>query len=205
MKHVKPPSAGEPQEAFAALATALPTGWHHAVLGLAYQVDKAVELMEKLTPTGLDRDRPELVPSMRRLVTVLIDILDDIDTDPNLEPSLAAWSIYTANNGLSVEGQNLADECEISEDSEPSLGSLDRAVNQDRWAEGGSWPGVDYEQDDSDLEPTLGSLDHNHTQEQWAAGGRRDMEEDPAEAGIGDQDGLDEQVPFRDWQMVGMV
>jgi len=32
---------------------------------------------------------------------------------------------------------------------------------------------------------------------------------DPAEeseaSGIGDQDGLDEQVPFRDWQMVGMV
>jgi hypothetical protein len=32
---------------------------------------------------------------------------------------------------------------------------------------------------------------------------------DPAEeseaSGIGDQDGLDEQVPFRDWQNVGMV
>ena len=51
----------------------------------------------------------------------------------------------------------------------------------------------------------IAAIDHNHTQEQWAAGGRRDMEEDPAEAGIGDQDGLDEQVPFRDWQMVGMV
>jgi hypothetical protein len=34
-------------------------------------------------------------------------------------------------------------------------------------------------------------------------------ESDPAElsevSGIGDQDGLDEQVPFRDWQGVGMV
>jgi hypothetical protein len=33
-----------------------------------------------------------------------------------------------------------------------------------------------------------------------------DAEEDGAElSGIADQDGLDEQVPFRDWQMVGMV
>jgi hypothetical protein len=42
-------------------------------------------------------------------------------------------------------------------------------------------------------------------QEQWASGGRRDLEQDDAESGIGDQDGLDEQVPFRDWQNVGMV
>jgi hypothetical protein len=33
----------------------------------------------------------------------------------------------------------------------------------------------------------------------------RELEHDDAESGIGDQDGLDEQVPFRDWQMVGMV
>jgi hypothetical protein len=32
-----------------------------------------------------------------------------------------------------------------------------------------------------------------------------DLEEDLSESGIGDQDGLDEQVPFRDWQNVGMV
>jgi hypothetical protein len=31
------------------------------------------------------------------------------------------------------------------------------------------------------------------------------MELEPDDSGIGDQDGLDEQVPFRDWQMVGMV
>jgi hypothetical protein len=33
-----------------------------------------------------------------------------------------------------------------------------------------------------------------------------DAELDDADlSGIGDQDGLDEQVPFRDWQGVGMV
>jgi hypothetical protein len=33
----------------------------------------------------------------------------------------------------------------------------------------------------------------------------RELEQDDAESGIADQDGLDEQVPFRDWQNVGMV
>jgi hypothetical protein len=42
-------------------------------------------------------------------------------------------------------------------------------------------------------------------QEGWAEGDRRDLELDDAESGIADQDGQDEQVPFRDWQMVGMV
>jgi hypothetical protein len=42
-------------------------------------------------------------------------------------------------------------------------------------------------------------------QEQWASGGRRDLEQDDGESGIADRDGLNEQVPFRDWQSVGMV
>jgi hypothetical protein len=55
-------------------------------------------------------------------------------------------------------------------------------------------------------EPSLGSSGDVHLdQTRWAAGGRRDLELDDAESGIADQDGLDEQVPFRDWQMVGMV
>jgi hypothetical protein len=33
----------------------------------------------------------------------------------------------------------------------------------------------------------------------------RELEQDDSETGIADQDGLDEQVPFRDWQGVGMV
>lgn len=62
------------------------------------------------------------------------------------------------------------------------------------------------EDEDSDpVEPSLGSLDGHIDQTAWAAGGRRDLELDGAESGIGDQDGLDEQVPFRDWQGVGMV
>ena len=59
--------------------------------------------------------------------------------------------------------------------------------------------------DRSDYEPSLGSVDHNHTQERWAAGSRRDLELDGAESGIGDLDGLLEQVGTQDWQQVVMA
>ena len=59
---------------------------------------------------------------------------------------------------------------------------------------------------DGTLEPSLGSVGEQHTdQTRWGAGDRRDLEQDDGERGIGDQDGLDEQIPFRDWSMVGMV
>jgi hypothetical protein len=55
-------------------------------------------------------------------------------------------------------------------------------------------------------EPSLSSVGDMHfNQERWATGSRRDLEQDDAESGIADQYGLDEQVPFRDWQNVGMV
>ena len=64
--------------------------------------------------------------------------------------------------------------------------------------------GEDEESDPA--EPSLGSVGDVHfDQTGWAAGGRRDLEQDDGESGIADQDGLDEQVPFRDWQGVGMV
>jgi hypothetical protein len=63
----------------------------------------------------------------------------------------------------------------------------------------------DGREPDVDEEPSFGSLDHNHTQERWAAGGRRDLEEDHAESGIGDLDGLLEQVGTQDWQQGGMA
>ena len=65
---------------------------------------------------------------------------------------------------------------------------------------------VDQFDGDPDLEPSLGSMGEQHiNQEVWARGDRRDLEQDDGETGIADQDGLDEQVPFRDWQHVGMV
>lgn len=57
------------------------------------------------------------------------------------------------------------------------------------------------------LEPSLGAFEgHDDQTVSWrAVNNRSDRELDPAESGIGDQDGLDEQVPFRDWQGAGMV
>ena len=61
------------------------------------------------------------------------------------------------------------------------------------------------EDEDSDpAEPCLGSIDAKDDQTAWAASGRRDLELDGAESGIGDYDGLHEQVGTQDWQQGGM-
>ena len=136
------------------------------------------------------------VKNCRELVDMMLDFLDGIEEDPDLEPTLGF-----------MNGPPETDECEIPEDAEPSLGSFDRMLDQEKaWKQVSSW-GVDYEQDDCDAEPSLGSVSNfaHSDQDQWAAGKSNDSELDDAEAGIGDQDGLDEQVPFRDWQNVGMV
>jgi hypothetical protein len=93
-------------------------------------------------------------------------------------------------------------------DDEPSLGSFDRMTDQSKsWRRGGLWevPEVDAELDTGDDEPSLGSRDHHHSQELWATGDRRDLEHDDGESGIGDRDGLLEQVGSQDWQHGGMV
>jgi hypothetical protein len=64
----------------------------------------------------------------------------------------------------------------------------------------------DPAEDDGLREPSLGAFEgHNDQAIAWASGGRRDLELDHCESGFADQDGLDEQVLFRDWQNVGMV
>jgi hypothetical protein len=40
-------------------------------------------------------------------------------------------------------------------------------------------------------------------QRRWAYGNSRDLKD--GESGIAAQDGLDEQLPFRNWQGLGMV
>jgi hypothetical protein len=54
-------------------------------------------------------------------------------------------------------------------------------------------------------EPSLGSVGDMHfDQTRWAAGNRRDLEQDDAESGIGDADGMHEQVGTQDWQQGSM-
>ncbi|MGF6433565.1 hypothetical protein [Bradyrhizobium elkanii] len=58
----------------------------------------------------------------------------------------------------------------------------------------------DPAEEDGTAEPSLGSLACHHSQQVWAAGDRRDSEQDLAESGIADLDGLLEQVGTQDWQ-----
>jgi hypothetical protein len=87
-------------------------------------------------------------------------------------------------NHMELEPEDEADDGE----AEPSLGSFDRMTDQSKaWQQRGAFcGGDDAEQDNADKEDS-------------------DPAEESEASGIGDYDGLDEQVPFRDWQNVGMV
>lgn len=120
------------QDSYAALAVALPPAWGDAALSLSYQAEQLrVDLERTLGKKAKGR---ELRDNVELAVARLIDLLDSLDSDPDLEPTA---------------GGSCDDECEISEDAEPSLGSLDRAVDQSRWAKGSC---DDAEHDDCDRE-----------------------------------------------------
>lgn len=66
----------------------------------------------------------------------------------------------------------------------------------------------DGREPDLDDEPSLGSCDPSMgggDQSRWASGGRRDLELDGADSGIGDHDGLLEQVGWQDWTQTVMA
>jgi len=138
----------------------------------------------------------------RELVKDLIDFLDQLDADPDLEPSF----------GSTAYGHGpQADECEPPEDAEPSLGSFDRMTNQEKsYRQVSEWclpPGSDLEHDSADDEPSLGSCDPSMwagDQTLWASGGRDDREQDDGDSGIADRDGLLEQIGQRDWTQTVM-
>ena len=65
-------------------------------------------------------------------------------------------------------------------------------------------PEPEHDEPDAEGEPSLGSVGGTHfDQTRWADGGRRDLELDGAESGIGDLDGLLEQIGSQDWQHGG--
>ncbi len=73
-----------------------------------------------------------------------------------------------------------------------AFGHIDQTV---AWrSRDGYYGGEDRELDNADREPSLGSLG-GVDQTAWASGGARDVEDDPAESGIGDWEGLMEQCP----------
>ena len=120
----------EPQESFAALAVAVPPRWHDAIIRLAKATERVERRMDEM---GLCKTPMSFQQKMRQMVDDLLVLLDGMEDDPDLEPTA---------------GGTLDDECE-PEETEPSLGSLDRRLDQTRW--GGSYTD-DLEQDDSDAE-----------------------------------------------------
>ena len=176
-----PPDA---QDSFAALAAAVSPAWHQAIIRLANAAERVCEKLGWVLEHEQDNNPDSFyVENCRELVDMMLDFLDGIEEDPDLEPTLGF-----------MNGPPETDECEIPEDAEPSLGSFDRMVDQEK-----SWR----------------TIDRNPDIYGWSGGSDNELDDcdfedsDPTEeseaSGIGDQDGLDEQVPFRDWQNVGMV
>lgn len=145
----------------------------------------ALYVKTPISPEDLFRAIGRLRKEARDEIDRLIRFLDESDNHMELEPE---------------------DEADDAED-EPSLGSFDQMANQEKsWRTQSLWafPAVDGEHDTADAEPSLGSLDGRDDQTAWAAGDRADFEQDPAESGIGDYDGLGEQVGSQDWQQGSM-
>jgi hypothetical protein len=187
---------------------------------------------------------------IERTLDKLIGLLDALDPDPDLEPSLGynpygsmdqesddadnepslgathalnqeqAWrSPLVIGTDLEFDGEGVPDadkepdvDLEPDNDDEPSLGSRDRDVDQLAWSAGGSSycdAAVDLEHDNADREPSLGSR-NALDQMNWSRGSRddredehngrepdEDFERDPAENGVGDEDGAMEQWGVR--------
>ena len=120
------------------------------------------------TPTTNPPSRALLEQAVERLIA----LIDQLDTDPDLE-----------DNG----------DAEEDPDREPSLGSLDR-VTQGRWSAGGSGIGGDHdlELDTADDEPSLGStccLGNKSQEFSWGGDGavtdEREMDQADDEPALG--------------------
>ena len=115
------------------------------------------------------------------------------------------------DNPHDEETDDNGEDAEQCDPPEYSLGSLDHKPDQSEWSSG-LGKDLEYEHDgaepDEDGEPSLGAFEgHDDQAVAWNCDTYYpDTElDDTQSSGIGDQDGLDEQVPFRDWQMTGMV
>jgi hypothetical protein len=168
------PAPESPQDSFVSLAAAVSPAWHQAIVRLANASERVAAKLGWILENEQDNDPASVyVKNCRELVDMMLEFLDGLEEDPDLEPSLA---VYSVPGGSCVDGEEEADD-------EPSLASLDSVANQTKWAEGGM---MDAEQDDSDDEPSLGSgaVGVCSSQAQWAQG-RTDDVEDVNEDGDG--------------------
>jgi hypothetical protein len=132
-------------------------------------------------------------------IEAMIAALDAVDPDPDMEPSLG-YSLPVRVADVDLE-DDAADGPQLdTADDEPELGSFDQMIDQTKSWRQRDVPWVstrDTELDEADKEPSLGSIEQlvsAASQEYWGFSDRSDRELDPADSGIGDLDGLAEQV-----------
>jgi hypothetical protein len=114
-------------------------------------------------------------------VEAMIAALDAIDGDADLEPSLG----YQPGRHVDLEDEH--DGREPPEDEEPSLGSFDRMTDQRK-----SWR-------QAELPAVWLATDAEHDRSDYEDGGDRERD-DAEESGIGDKDGLAEQLSRMTWR-----
>jgi hypothetical protein len=125
----------------------------------------------------------------------LIAVVDTLDGDTDLEPSLGHSQLDLGRAGVDLEDDRA--------DAEPSLGWTSSIKQEGRnwWGYAGcSGLDGDPEQDDSDREPSLGAINPQPginpdgiDQTWWGASGSSDGE-DGDDMGIGDDGGRGEQI-----------
>lgn len=155
--------ASETEQSFAALSAAVSPAWHQAILRLASATERMAKRFDAWGASNMSDGG--FVRESQELIQTLIDFLDELEPDPDLEPTLGYMT-----------GPAEVDECEIEEDPEPSLGSLDRVVNQEKSYKQAWAHGTDYELDCSDNEPSLGWPER--LEQDQPCGGRDDREAD---------------------------
>jgi hypothetical protein len=171
MTFAKPmfPPRAEAQDSFSALAVAIPATWQETALRLATATERVEKLLRRRLPAKSRKRR--YAEQVGELVTALVDLLDGLDPDPDLEPTLGF-----------MNGPPEMDECEVPEDLEPSLGSFDRMMDHEKAWHTGLWSaGSDYELDNCDDEDA-------------------DPAEESEPSGIADHDGILEQIGPGGWE-----
>lgn len=171
-----------------------------APLGSPAESAGALYLRTDISPEqvfqAIGRLRKEARDEIDRLIQFLDSTDDHIEREPDDdEPSLGFQEAFP---GRGAGGSG--------DDRELDLGTFDRRINQEpssRRFDAGD------ELDRADAEPSLGSCTgwggEPDNQERWARGSSTDREDDPTESGIGDHDGLLEQVGWQDWQHTVMA
>ena len=169
-----------------------------------------------------EQSRRETIATLQRLrreardeITRLILFLDQ--SDPYVTTELEE---VCEDEGGQCEGGGGEEGCEDegadTSDAEPSLGAIERHPSC-YGADGRNWSGdqsdwamsglkdLEDEHDGAepgeDEEPSLGALEgHTDQRAAWHVASVNDYELDHSESGIGDHDGLLEQVGTQDWQ-----